>query len=69
MIHLGPKRGQNDVLNYLFIQIAVLSADNVYYDRKLWYLGANAGHTAEKILLAPKLAQLGRKRGHDKVFM
>ena len=32
MGHLGPKRGQNEVLGHFLVQNALFFADSVYYD-------------------------------------
>ena len=53
MGQLGPKRGQNEVLSFFFIQKVLLLADYVYYDRKQQYIAANAGLTAEKLFAGP----------------
>ena len=48
MGHLGPKRGQNEVIGQFPIQNALDFADSVYYDCELWYLVASGGQSAEK---------------------
>ena len=63
MGHLGPKRGQNEVLGHFLAQNALVFADSVFYDCELWYLVASGGQSAEKNLLARKWAELGPKRG------
>ena len=68
MGHLGPKRGQNEVLGHFLGQNALVFADSVYYDWELWYLVASGGQSAEKNLLALKWAQLGPKRGQNEVL-
>ena len=67
MGHLGPKRGQNEVLGHFLAQNALVFADSVFYDYELWYLVATGGQSAEK-LLALKWAQLGPKRGQNEVL-
>ena len=68
MGHLGPKRGQNEVLGHFLAQNALVFADSVFYDCELWYLVASGGQSAEKKLLALKWAQLGPKRGQNEVL-
>ena len=68
MGHLGPKRGQNEVLGHFLGQNALVFADSVYYDWELWYLVPSGGQSAEKDLLALKWAQLGPKRGQNEVL-
>ena len=68
MGHLGPKRGQNEVLGHFLAQKALVVADLVFYDCELWYLVASGGQSAEKKLLAQKWAQLEPKRGQNKVL-
>ena len=67
MGHLGRKRAQNGVLGHFLVQNALVFADYVHYDGKLWYLIASGGQSAEKILLALKWAQLGRKMAKTRV--
>ena len=68
MGHLGPKRGQNEVLGHFLAQNALVFADSVFYDCELWYPVASGGQSAEKNLLALKWAQLGPKRGQNEVL-
>ena len=63
MGHLGPKRGQNEVLGHFLVQNALVLADFVYNDRKLWYLTANGGQSTEKKIAGPNMGQLGPKKG------
>ena len=65
MGHLGPKRGQNEVLGHFLAQNALVFADYVFYDCELWYLIASGDQSAEKKLLVLKWAQLGPKRGQN----
>ena len=43
---LGPKRGQNEVFGNFWAQNALVFADFVYYNWKLWYLVASSGQNA-----------------------
>ena len=64
----GPKRGQNEVYSHFIVLNAIVFAHIVYFDRKLWYLAANAGDSAEKSFLGPIMGQLGPKRGQNDVL-
>ena len=68
MGHLGPKRGQNEVLGHFHVQNALVFADFAYYDSEVWYLVASAGQSAEKNFVGPKMAQLGPKKGQNEVI-
>ena len=68
MGHLGPKRGQNEVLGHFLGQNALVFADSVYYDWELWYLVPSGGQSAEKKFVGPKMAQLGPKKGQNEVI-
>ena len=56
MGQIGPKKGQNEVIGYVYAQNALLFADYAYYDRELWYLVFSDGQSAEKNSLALKWA-------------
>ena len=58
----GPKWG------YFLSQNALVIADFVLLDRKLWYLAANAGQITGKKFLSPKMGWLVPKRGQNEVF-
>ena len=49
MGHLGPKRGQNEVLGHFLAQNALVFADSVFYDCELLYLVASGGQVLKKI--------------------
>ena len=68
MGHLGPKRGQNEVLGHFFIQNALDFADFAYCDWELQYLVPYSGQSAEKKFAGPKMGQLGPKRGQNEVL-
>ena len=63
MGHLGPKRGQNEVLGLFLAQNALVFADSVYYDRELWYLVASGGQRAAKKIVGPKMGPIRAKKG------
>ena len=63
MGHLGPKRGQNEVLGHFLGQNALVFADSVYYDWELWYLVASGGQSAEKYFAGPKMGPIRAKKG------
>ena len=65
---LGPKRGQNEVLDHFLVHNALVFVDFVYYDRELWYPVGSGGQSDEKNLLALKWAQLGPKMGQNEVL-
>ena len=52
MGHLGPKRGQNEVLGHLLVQKALVFDDFAYYARDLQYLSGNSGQSNKQILLS-----------------
>ena len=37
-VQLGPKRGQNEVLGYFYVENALVFANAAYYDRELRFL-------------------------------
>ena len=45
--HLGPKRGQNEVLGYFHVQNALVFANFAYYDGELCYLVVSGGQSAK----------------------
>ena len=51
MGHLGPKRGQNEVLDHFLTQDALV-ADFAYYGLELRYLVPNGGQSAENFFRA-----------------
>ena len=63
MGHLGPKRGQNEVLGHFLAQNALVFADSVFYDCELWYLVASSGQSAEKKFVGPKMGPIRAKKG------
>ena len=68
MGHLGPKRGQNEVLGPFLIQNAIDFANFAYYDWEWQYLVPNSGWSAEKNFAGPKMGHLGPKRGQNEVL-
>ena len=68
MGHLGPKRGQNEVLGHFLGQNALVFADSVYYDRELWYLVPSGGQSAEKNFVGPKMGPIRARKGQNKVL-
>ena len=68
MGQLGPKRGQSEDLGYFLVQNALIFYRISNHDWEFWYLLPNGGKSASKILLALKVAQLGRRRGQNEVL-
>ena len=68
MGHLGPKRGQNEVLGHFLVQNALVFADFAYLNREYLYLGPDSGQSAEKEFAGPKMGRLGPKRGQNEVL-
>ena len=65
---LGPKGGQNEALGHFHVQNAFVFANFANYDREMCYLKNVVVEVLKKVLLALKWAQLGPKRGQNKVF-
>ena len=68
MGHLGPKRGQNEVLGHFLAQNASVFADFAYFDWELWYLVASGGQSAEIIFVGPKVGPIKAKKGPNEVL-
>ena len=68
MGHLGPKRGQNEVLGHFLAQNASVFADFAYFDWELWYLVASGGQSAEKKFVGPKMGPIGAKKWPKEVL-
>ena len=61
MGHLGPIRGEHEVLGHFLVQNALVFADFAYYDWEQQYLVPNGGQSAEKYFAGPKMGQFWPK--------
>ena len=68
MGHLGPKRGQNEVLCLFLGYYALVFGDFAYYDSKLLYLVADGDKSAEKEFSGPKSGPIGLNLGLKRSF-
>ena len=68
MGHLGPKRGQDEVLGHFLGQYALVFAGFAYYGSLVLYLVADGGESAEKEFAGPKIDHLGLNLGLKRCF-
>ena len=47
-VQLGPKRGQNEVLGYFYVENALVFANVAYYDRELRFLLIGGDQSSEQ---------------------
>ena len=68
MGHLGPKRGQNEVLGHYLAQKALVFRDFGYDDSKITKSRTWSWSKCWKKFVGPKMAPLGPKRGQNEVL-